>query len=169
MVRPGREGIRMARTMTVTIRASSIWRIWPSSCDRHEGEEAAGHDEADGIERAQAPQREPGPAGQQPEQGHRQAGAEVAERDRSAHHGDERGAADQDHAGEEEEVERRTTRGRASCRAAPGAPARSPVRWRCRVPVPGRYQCWSWLDEAGLRRCRAGSWSSAQWVPCPWY
>ena len=30
-VRPGLEGIRMARTMTVTVRASSTWRICPSS------------------------------------------------------------------------------------------------------------------------------------------
>jgi hypothetical protein len=30
-VRPGLDGIRMARTMTVTVSASSTWRIWPSS------------------------------------------------------------------------------------------------------------------------------------------
>ena len=77
----------------------------PFVLDRHEGEETAGQDEADGVERAQAPQREPGPAGQQPEHGHGQAGAEVPERHRSAHHGDEWRAADEDQAGEEEEVE----------------------------------------------------------------
>lgn len=71
----------------------------------HDGQESAGHDNADGIERPQAPPRASGAAGQEPKQAHRPAGSEVAERDRPLHHADERGAADQHHACEEEEVE----------------------------------------------------------------
>ena len=77
----------------------------PFVLDRHEGEETAGQGEADGIERARAPQRKPGSAGEQPEQCHGQAGAEVPECHRSAHHSDEWRAADEGQAGEEEEVE----------------------------------------------------------------
>ena len=71
----------------------------------HEGQEGAGHDDADGIERAQCPGRPPAAPGDEPDRAHRPAPAEVAERDRAFHDGGERRAAEQDHAGEEEEVE----------------------------------------------------------------
>ena len=56
---------------------------------------------------APRPRRESrAPAGQQPEQAHRPAGTEVAERDRAPHYRKERGAADQHHVGKKEEIER---------------------------------------------------------------
>ena len=91
--------------MTVTMRASSTCRIWPSSLivmrDRKPG--ATTKPMASSAPR---PRRESlARRGQEPEQSHGRAGGEVAHRDRPLHHGEERGAADQHHAGEEEEIE----------------------------------------------------------------
>ena len=93
-VRPGREGIRIARTMTVTSRASRTWRIWPSSRTVMKERKTPASGEADGVERAQGLEREPGPAGDQPDHRHGQAGADVAQGHRAADHGERVGAAD---------------------------------------------------------------------------
>ena len=91
--------------MTVTVRASSVWRICPSSFSvmRDRKPPATTMLTASSVPRLRHESR-PRLARSQ-SRPIVQLAAEVPERDRPHHHGDERGAADQHHAGEEEEVE----------------------------------------------------------------